>query len=270
MIQSPFNNAETAETYDEMQTADARATFAAHMAQAALGAPLEVGSIKLVCVEHLGNIDQQYKNELELTCPNFLKKSDSADNWGKALTQAIDKLPEEKAKKTFLSNQIPDMDFICPNFSKFDDDLKKQFWIWTFASIAYNESSCKSIPDPKGRGVNTVPVGLLQLEDSVEMRKSRGPNCKVSDMIKPANNLACGVDILMEQLLGPDSTYFDPFHQPGFLFRKNSYWENLRYKKRTDKTDQQLLLHSLSPSSREQNSKTGVKELVMRFKHCRS
>lgn len=221
----------------------------------------KIGVLDMPCKQFMALDPEFSTNGANDACSKFIKIDGTLGPWGESIIKSIDKLPEEETKKTYLSNSIPDMDFICPNFKNFDNEIKKKFWVWTFASIAWKEATCN--PKITAQGVNSKAVGLLQLEDSRRLRSGRGDNCEVSEVISPGNNLACGVEILHQQLLGKDSTYFTT--STGELFWKGTYWQDLRYKKRTQEKDQSLISRSQAPS----NKKTEIKELVMRFPLCR-
>ena len=194
-------------------------------------------------------------------CFKYIDDDGKIGPWGQTVINTINKLPKNEIRDTFLDKKFADMDLVCPNFSKFDDSLKMKFWVWTFASISWQESNCK--PKVTAQGTNSKAVGLLQLEDSRRLREGRGDHCEVADIINPNNNIACGVEILHQQLLGPKSSYFTT--STGELFWKGAYWQHLRYKKRSQTRDQQLI--DLSQS--QHDHKSDIKELVMRFPYCR-
>lgn len=226
----------------------------------------DTGSIKLPCIAKINDqnitLDTEFSsNGVDNNCFHFFTTEGTIGPWGNIILKSINNLPENELKKSYLSDNIPDMNYICPNFKNFSDDLKKKFWVWTFASIAWQESSCEA--NQISQGVNSKAVGLLQLEDSKKLREGRGNNCEVKSVTDPKNNLPCGVEILHQQLLGSDSRYFNT--STGELFWKSSYWQHLRFKKRNQKREQELIDRSQKPS----DNKTDIKELVMRFPYCR-
>jgi hypothetical protein len=195
-------------------------------------------------------------------CEKFFDNKGELGPWGDSVIKAIKKLPPEEQKLSFFSNTIPDMNFICPQFSQFSNDLKLKFWAWTFASIAWQESSCQ--PTNISQGINCRAIGLLQLEDTRELRKSRGPNCGVLSVMEPNENLSCGVEILHQQLLGSNGTYFKNIGT-GELFWQSSYWQHLRLK---DKGLRQQKLLSEKSQSQDLTQKPSIKDLIMRFPYC--
>lgn len=195
-------------------------------------------------------------------CTQFIKADGAFGPWGNSIIETIAKLPKDELEKSFYSHDIPDMDFICPKFKQFGAAVKLKFWVWTFSAIAWQESSCN--PNVTAIGPRARAVGLLQLEDTRVLRKSRGENCNVPSVKDFKNNLACGVDILHQQLLGPKSSYFGS-SATGELFWKSSYWQHLRLK------DNSLLQQArLTQKIEEQElpKKIDIKELVMRFPYC--
>ncbi len=199
-------------------------------------------------------------------CDRFLNDKGEAGEWGNVILNKMNSLPKEKMNQSFLSNNIPDMPLVCPRFNEFSNELKKKFWIWTFASIAWEESSCN--PKASAAGVNSRAIGLLQLEDSLRLRQARGPSCKVPSVTAPQNNLACGVDMLSDQLLGNRSGFFRGTSATGELFWKSSYWLKLRLKAKTPQlleAKKKELIQSLEVDSQKPNIKT----LVMSFPYCR-
>lgn len=227
----------------------------------------DTGKVILPCVANIAEqsplvLDPEFSaNGVDDNCYKFIDANGKIGPWGQSVIDTIKRLPKDEVKDSFLAKSFTDMDLVCPNFSKFNDDLKMKFWVWTFAAISWQESSCK--PKTTAQGTNSKAVGLLQLEDSKRLRQGRGDHCEVSDIINPVNNVACGVEILHQQLLGPKSSFFTT--STGELFWKGSYWQHLRFKKRNQSRDQQLIDRSQMPS----DHKTDIKELVMRFPYCR-
>ncbi len=195
-------------------------------------------------------------------CEKFLTDTGEVGEWGQLILKTIDSIPPEELKDSFLSNNIPDMGFVCPRFSEFSDELKKKFWVWSFASIAWEEASCK--PREAAQGVNCKAVGLLQLEDSRRLREGRGENCEVNNIIDPKNNLPCGVEIMHQQLLGEKSSYFP--NSTGEVFWKSSYWLHLRLKQKNADETRNRLMKTVSTDA---NDKPNIKTLIMRFPYCR-
>lgn len=221
----------------------------------------EAGVVQLPCTPQVVLSSHFNLNGVK-DCNQFLKDDGSIGPWGVNIINTIAKLPPSELEQSFFSDSIPDMDFICPKFNQFSPALKLKFWVWTFSAISWQESSCN--PKTSAQGTNARAVGLLQLEDTRGLRKSRGPNCDVSSVTDVKNNLACGVDILHQQLLGAKGTYFKGVGT-GELFWKSSYWQHLRLKDSSPRK-QQLLTQKIM--GQEPSKKTNIKELVMRFPYC--
>ncbi len=115
----------------------------------------------------------------------------------------------------------------CPNWDSFSEVEKEHFWVWTIASIAWDESRCVS-GRRNTRATNGVAVGLLQLNEDRGGRYWRGPNCGVASVRDDGNNIRCGLDIMEELLAGRNGVY----KGSGAIFRSSarntSYWEKLK------------------------------------------
>lgn len=201
-------------------------------------------------------------------CFDFIKKNGELGKWGEVIENTINELSAEEKNRTFLSNNIPDMEFICPKFKDFSEYLKIKFYVWVFASISFDESSCNEfIKDGPGEQKSLKAQGLLQLESFRSLRKERGRHCDVNNIKLPENNLACGVDILYEILKGKDSLYYDG-KSTGELFWKGSYWAKIRLKAKNIKKLEEKK-QDLIDSVEIDDDKTHLKELVMKFPTCR-
>ena len=227
----------------------------------------EAGKISLSCNASIGEAERivlspHFNLRGIKDCIQFIKPDGTYGPWGNSIIETIAKLPKDEVEKSFYSNDIPDMDFICPKFKKFGSTVKLKFWVWTFSAIAWQESSCN--PRVIGSGQRTRAIGLLQLEESRILRKSRGSNCNVPSVNDPKNNLACGVEILHQQLLGPQSSYFGGL-ATGELFWKSTYWRHLRLKD-NGQPQQELLTQKIQEQELPKN--TSIKELIMRFPYC--
>ncbi len=164
-------------------------------------------------------------------CEKFITKTGQEGEWGKKITKYIDETPG--AKEIYLYDEIVGMTakpYTCPNWYKLNDDQRKRFWIWMFASIAQVESSCDTdvvnlgpVPDPTDR-----PTGLFQLNQNYTGRYWRGENCKFNtgyiETIDVDNQINCSMDIMMEVIKGKKGMY----KGNGRIFPTNSYWEKLR------------------------------------------
>lgn len=162
-------------------------------------------------------------------CSAFLT-STSPGEYGSFGRVVIDYMREAGDSSIYYKNTLAGFGpggAICPKWNTLSKDEKEHFWVWTFASIAHDESKC--IPSARNaKGTNGVAIGLLQLDDKRSARSWRGPNCKVSSVAGPRENLRCGMDIMGELLLGQNGEY----KGSGLIFNRNgrntSYWEKLK------------------------------------------
>lgn len=70
-------------------------------------------------------------------CSNILRSDGSLGPWGKTL---VKKMYESKADFT-RSN--PGMQTVCPNFERFDETEKFDYYVWVFMALIAEESECK-------------------------------------------------------------------------------------------------------------------------------
>lgn len=128
----------------------------------------------------------------------------------------------------FLTDNRPGMNDgvrACPKWRELSVKERVRFWVWTFAAIAWDESSCK--PNERNpNATNGVAVGLMQLDELPSARKWRGPNCRASSVAAPSQNILCSLDIMEELLKGRQGVY----KTDGNLWDTNSYWQKLRTK----------------------------------------
>jgi hypothetical protein len=157
-------------------------------------------------------------------CNNFIKQDGSFGSYGETVEKYIS---DTNVSSLFLNENLPYIADACPRWYKLNDDERKFFWVWTFASIAHDESSC----DPNARNSKAsdgTAVGLLQMNETKKHRSWRGPNCKVASVTGASENLLCGLDIMAELLRGKNGVY----KSNGAIFRNGrrntSYWEKLK------------------------------------------
>ncbi len=167
-------------------------------------------------------------------CNLFLDAEGEYGSYGRIVKTYI----EESLSPVFLSNEILGMESaprVCPNWSKFDHDMKKKFWVWTMASIAGIESGCNNDVKDHRDVTGNYAFGMYQLERSESLRKSNrrfAPHCllPLKEVRKPVAHIRCAMDMLVTQLIdqkaetmkfdgriypGPGmkiSTYFNEFH----------------------------------------------------------
>lgn len=153
-------------------------------------------------------------------CTPFIKDDGTYGWWGKVLESELNS--GRYPRFTHLPPAPRDIARICPNYSRLQLRERKHFWIWVFASIAHDESTCST--HAKAQGTNDKAVGLLQMEKTYRKRFWRGKECQAKDMTAASPNLKCGMRILHEQLLGKSGDY----QSSGRLYPgEPSYWEKL-------------------------------------------
>lgn len=165
-----------------------------------------------------------YKNGAK--CDNFINSNGKLGPWGKAID---DYIIAQGNSSIFLSDRLNGFERdpgFCPNWKKLTAEQKRHFWAWTFAAIAWKESTCK--PTAKNRKAsNGTAVGLLQMDEKQKDRKWRGRYCAVASVVGAEANVRCGMDIMSELLIGKEGEY----RSNGMLYGKKngSYWEQLRH-----------------------------------------
>lgn len=162
-------------------------------------------------------------------CRAFVRDDGSLGDYGQIIRNYI--LSSDEKKAIFLNDNIPEMSHgaeVCPRWTKMSKEERLHFWAWTFAAIAWDETRCV----PNRRNVNAtdgVAIGLLQLNEDLQSRRWRGPNCRGASVANPSSNLLCGLDIMSELMKGRQGVY----RSSGAIFSSqsrqvNSYWEKLR------------------------------------------
>lgn len=153
-------------------------------------------------------------------CTPFIKRDGSYGWWGKVIASELDsgKYP----RFTGVKPPPRDIHTVCPNYTRFNRSELKHFWVWVFASIAHDESTCRT--QAKAQGTNDGAVGLLQMEKTYRKRFWRGEECRTKNMTAASSNLRCGMRIMHEQLLGKNGDY----QSSGRIYPgEPSYWEKL-------------------------------------------
>lgn len=117
----------------------------------------------------------------------------------------------------------------CPKWRELSQQDRIHFWIWTFAAIAWDESTC--LPNARNpRATNGVAVGLMQLDEQRSARSWRGPNCRTTSVASANQNVLCSLDIMEELMRGKDGVY----KSNGHLWGNTSYWQKLKLKQGGD------------------------------------
>ena len=165
-------------------------------------------------------------SEHNANCSSFIKSDGSYGTWGQGAAEYI---RSKGPNSSLYSNNLAGMagpNGICPNWNFFDQETKTHFWVWTLASIAWKEATCKENAR-NGKASNGVAVGLMQLDEKKSARSWRGPSCKSSSVAAADKNLRCGLDIMEDLMDGKKGIY----KSNGLLYgrKNNSYWEQLRH-----------------------------------------
>lgn len=155
-------------------------------------------------------------NGMARSCMNFIRADGTLGPFGQAIVKNIqnkENFYNPKAKGGLTS--------VCKNWNSLSKSEKEIFWVWAFASIANDESSCNAsvvVPGMPGRKA----AGLLQIEHQPRNRNFRQSACSrlsAKETLNSEKNIACGV-AMMNGFLGDTSKTF--------LFTKGSYWHHLR------------------------------------------
>ena len=162
-------------------------------------------------------------------CSKFITDTGDYGEYGQILKTAL----EEKGRDSHLfADDRPGMEdspYVCPAWKALPYEMRIRFWIWTFTSIAWDESKCEA--DARNpNATNGTAVGLLQLDEKRSARKWRGENCGVADIRSPEHNLRCGVDIMEELMRGKEGVY----QSSGKLWGDTSYWQKLKRRPNLD------------------------------------
>ncbi|POB12696.1 hypothetical protein [Halobacteriovorax sp. DA5] len=172
--------------------------------------------------------DGKYFNK---DCQMFITEDGKEGVWGQMITEYIEN--ESGAAEMFLYDEIKGMTaapYTCPNWYNLNNEQRKRFWVWMFASIAQVESSCDPTKVNTGRVPDATdrPTGLFQLNRKKDARYWRGKNCQFASgyetTIEPRNQVRCSMDIMYDILLAKKGIY----KANGKIFPTNSYWEKLR------------------------------------------
>ena len=91
------------------------------------------------------------KHFFSIKCKNFIQDNGTYGPWGTDIKNYLEK--NQKIKTAFFDPDLLGMDTppkTCPRWKQLSHDEKLKFWVWTFAAIAQDESTC----DPEA--VNTT------------------------------------------------------------------------------------------------------------------
>jgi hypothetical protein len=151
-----------------------------------------------------------------------------------------DKLIEQSLPPELLSNKRESaVKSLCPRFKFMSDTEKRTFWAYFFQALAGAEAGLKPTAnvrhtDPEVAVIDTVTHRTVRQEGLLQLTYMDGPRYRCAfdwdadkelpehdpakTILRPKNNLLCGLRILDNQLLAR--------HKP--LLSKSSYWVTLR------------------------------------------
>lgn len=144
-----------------------------------VAAPKNTGVASAALKEKVGDAVtiQVEKQKIANACTNFLDKDGELGPWGNKAIKAFNKVDWECFKSGM------DTSGVCPKYKTFNERKKEYFWVWTLASMAHVESSCKvNAINPKA--ANETGYGLMQMENA-KYRKTRDkrycPHYKINE-----------------------------------------------------------------------------------------
>ncbi|MGZ3724176.1 MAG: hypothetical protein ACXWQQ_00160 [Pseudobdellovibrio sp.] len=139
-------------------------------------------------------------------CSQFIQPNGDYGDLGELIVNSLDRVPE--LKKTLMSDGAATkagMHLVCPRFAELKTEERKEFWVWTLATLALFESTCGF--DTKGD--NTHAVGMFQLNASTADRLPRSMignkicgRYNAADISQSNNNLICTLDFIRDSFSG--------------------------------------------------------------------
>jgi hypothetical protein len=115
-------------------------------------------------------IGKAFDESFAPTCDNFISSTGELGVRGKKTLDAIKKV--DPGCFNGEEGSI-DVGVLCPNFKNFSQDQKDYFWVWTYASMAQEETTC-GVRLHNKYAANGDASGLFQMENKY-YRKIRDP-----------------------------------------------------------------------------------------------
>jgi hypothetical protein len=161
------------------------------------------------------------KEGLARSCFNFIDRDGRLGGWGKIL---YTRMLQPNYLHTFTNPRA--LTKACPRFAQLTDRQKLKAWVWFYAALAHEESSCDpdkfhpthiEVGQDDFRRLNpTAGHGLWALEKMFAYRESRGPAC--ADISTVEGQAACAIDIMHKRHL----------KKSGRAIVSGSYWGPVR------------------------------------------
>lgn len=159
-------------------------------------------------------------------CSDFIDRNGMLGSRGHVIASAFQQFEHLRVLVSEKAARATSMPQLCPKFSRMNEEQRIRFWVWAFAAIAWDESTCKP-GATNSRATNGTAVGLLQMESTLRARSWRGPLCRFQSVSAPRENLLCGLEIMRGQFEGFYSGSKACQGQAG-LSMACSYWQKLR------------------------------------------
>jgi hypothetical protein len=104
-------------------------------------------------------------------CSQFVQSNGQLGDYGRRTLAAIQAV--DPGGQCFLGGGIAWSQHVCPGYRSFSQRERERFWVYAFAAIAHDESSC----NPNVSGDGGASDGLFQMEYSNWKRRFRGREC---------------------------------------------------------------------------------------------
>jgi hypothetical protein len=179
-------------------------------------------------------------------CSQYLNANGTVGNKGAHIVKIMTGQHKATYERVLLSDRAgdkPGMPLVCPRWKNLSKEQRLQFWVWTFAAISKKESTCGEDPKSKRAAIDTgtgeLAAGEFQLNYALKQRNWRGvssglSHCRAKNILSFENNVACSLDIMVDQFTGVYSYGYVRrgkrrirVHYPTGL-TGNSYWAELK------------------------------------------